>query len=208
MNDTTNTSQLTSSLPWHELFPDLLWIFFWVLLLVITKDFIKTAIITLLNRLKHGAGIKIGSFELQELKVKAGGQIQNKRFRTSEDLNNVRENERASLYSQQRGAMLVHKLYKSQKTEQLYDILIYLIPKKGCNLIQVTSVDYYFGKSWGRQIFTSNDRSNGFAIVTSAYGPFLCTAKINFNDGKNETAYRFIDFEMGDVALVVDDKTE
>lgn len=204
MKDTTNITGYMSSFPWDKLFPDVLWIVFWLLLLFITKDFIKTAITTLLNRLKHGAGVKIGSFELQELKVKPGGHFENNRFQVTDDINNLKENERAAFYSKHRGAMLVHKLYKSQKNEQLYDILIYLIPKKGCNLIQVTSVDYYFGKHWGKKIFTSNDRSNGFAIVTSAYGAFLCIAKINFNDGKSETVYRFVDFEMGDVAALVD----
>ena len=208
MKDTTNITAHLSGFPWDKLFPDILWILFWIILLLLTKDFIKTAITTLLNRLKHGAGVKIGSFELQGLKVVAGSEIQNNHFQTTADKDGVREKERASIYSAQRGAMLVHKIYKSQKDGQLYDILIYLIPKKECNIIQVTSVDYYFGKFWHNTIFTSTDRSNGFAIATSAYGPFLCTAKINFNDGTSETAYRFIDFEMGDVAALTKREVE
>jgi hypothetical protein len=202
MKDTTNAAGHLSGLPWEKLFPDILWIIFWIFILLFSKNFIKSAITTLLDRLKHGAGVKIGSFELEGLKVVQGGGIQKNHFKETSDKNGVRENERASIYSTHRGAMLVHKIYKSQKDGQLYDILIYLIPKKDCNIIQVTSVDYYFGKFWDNTIFTSTDRSNGFAIATSAYGPFLCTAKINFNDGNSETIYRFIDFEMGDVATV------
>lgn len=191
---------------WNNLFPDLLWILFWGILLFLTKDFIKTVITTLLSRLKHGAGIKIGSFELEGLKVIPGASIQNNHFNIAEDKDKFRAKERASLYARQRGAMLVHKIYKSQKNRQLYDILIYLVPKKGCNLIQVVSVEYYFGKHWDEKIFTSSDRTNGFAIATAAYGPFLCTAKINFNDDDNETIYRFIDFEMGDVAAITKER--
>lgn len=203
MIDTTaNTTEYLGGFPWDKLFPDILWMMFWIIILLLAKGFIKTTITTLLNRLKHGAGVKIGSFELQGLKVVAGSEVQNNHFQTTIDKNSLRESERASIYSTQRGAMLVHKIYKSQKDGQLYDILIYLIPKKNCNIIQVTSVEYYFGKFWHNKIFTSSDRSNGFAIATSAYGPFLCTAKINFNDGESETVYRFIDFEMGDVAAL------
>jgi hypothetical protein len=33
--------------------------------------------------------------------------------------------------------------------------------------------------------------------------PFLCTAKINFNDGEHASVYRYIDFEMGNVAELI-----
>ena len=203
MKDSTNISNQISSFPWDKIFPDLLWIIFWLIIIFLSKDLIKIAITALLNRLKHGAGVKIGSFELQGLKVTAGQEIQNNHFQTTIEKSGLREKERSNYYAEHRGAMIVHKLYKSQKDGQLYEILIYLIPKKNSNLIQVLSVEYYFGKFWGSKIFTSTDRSNGFAIATSAYGPFLCTAKINFNDGNSTTVYRFIDFEMGDVALMI-----
>ncbi|KAB8155147.1 hypothetical protein EZY14_004480 [Kordia sp. TARA_039_SRF] len=192
--------------PWENLFPDILWISFWLFLLFITKEFIKKIITALLNRVKHGAGMKIGSFELDGLKVSGNNNLSNNHFEISEDQNNMRGKDRANVYKLHRGAMLTHKIFKSKKDGQLYDILIYVIPNKSSNLIQVKSVEYYFGKFWGHKIFTSNDRSNGFAIATSAYGPFLCTAKINFNDGKSELVYRYIDFEMGNVAEITNDE--
>jgi hypothetical protein len=48
-----------------------------------------------------------------------------------------------------------------------------------------------------RRIFTSIDRANNFAISTSAYGPFVCTAEIHFADGTKIMAWRYIDFELG-----------
>jgi len=79
---------------------------------------------------------------------------------------------------------------------QLYDILIYVIPHKS-SLAGVISVEYFFGTYWGNKIFPSHDRSRGFPIFTSAYGAFLCTAKVLFNDGTFVVISRYIDFEMG-----------
>ena len=202
MKDTANISGHLSSFPWEKIFPDILWIIFWVVIILLTKDFIKTAITTLLNRLKHGAGVKIGSFELQGLKVTENTDIKNSNYEITIDKNDERYKARRAFYDKQRGVMPVNKIYKSQKAGQLYDILIYVIPHKGSNLIQVTSVEYFFGKNWGSKIFKTEDRSNGFAIVTSAYGAFLCSIKINFNDGTDVMVYKYIDFEMGDVAAI------
>ena len=190
---------------WESLFPDILWILFWLILLFSTRKFIKTAITTLINRLKHGAGMKIGSFELDGLKVSGANNLTNNHFEISKDETNLRSKDRNNVYALHRGAMLTHKIFKSKKNGQLYDILIYVIPNKSSTLIQVTSVEYYFGNFWGNKIFSSKDRSNGFAIATSAYGPFLCTAKINFNDGESSMIYRYIDFEMGNVAEIMND---
>ena len=192
--------------PWKNIFPDILWILFWLILLIVTRKFVKKIITALLNRVKHGAGMKIGSFELDGLKVGGNNNLANNHFEINEDQNNLRGKDRVDIYALHRGAMLTHKIFKSKKDGQLYDILIYIIPNKSSNLIQVKSVEYYFGRFWGNKIFTSNDRSNGFAIATSAYGPFLCTAKINFNDGKSAMVYRYIDFEMGNVAEITNDE--
>jgi len=203
MKDTANISGHLTSFPWENMFPDVLWIIFWVVLIFLTKNFIKAAITTLLNRLKHGAGVKIGSFELQGLKVTENTDIKNSTYEITIDKNDERYKARRAFYDNQRGVMPVSKIYKSQKDGQLYDILIYVIPHKGSNLMQVISIYYYFGKNGVRKIFKTNDRSNGFAIVTSAYGAFLCSIKINFNDGTDITVYKYIDFEMGDVAAII-----
>jgi hypothetical protein len=61
----------------------------------------------------------------------------------------------------------------------------------------VQSVDYYFGRHWESKVFTSRNRENRFAISTSAWAPFTCTARVNFTDGEHAFLHRFIDFEMG-----------
>ncbi len=104
-----------------------------------------------------------------------------------------------------RRLFLVHRLAPSKQPNQLYDILIYLIPHKDATLACVQKVDYYFGHHWNNRIFTSIDRASGFAISTSAFGPFVCTAEIHFTDKENtdkknpKMIWRYIDFEMGTI---------
>ena len=158
---------------WNKLFPDILWIIFWLIILYACRNFLATAITSLLNRLKHGAGVKLGTFELEALTVTSASVIKNPKYQVSTDTSGQREKERSSIYKVQRGIMLVHKIFKSLQDGQTYDILIYLIPHHGSNLIQVTKVEYFFGKMWHNHIFSANDRSNGFAIATCAYVSFL-----------------------------------
>jgi hypothetical protein len=109
-----------------------------------------------------------------------------------------RYKERKSYYGPNRGIFLVHKLAPSKNPKQLYDILLYLIPHKDATLAPVQKVEYYFGRyGWKNRIFTSIDRASGFKISTSAYGPFVCTAKIYFTDSKDAMIWRYVDFEAG-----------
>lgn len=191
---------LITAFPWDECFPDLFWIAFWIGLFWIFRKYIVETLKALTGRLKHGAGIKIGSFEMDGLKVGAGGVLPNNHFIITPDSDGKRNAERQKIYDDLRQVMVVNKLFKSQKDGQIFDILLYVVPKRGYNLIQLIRVEYFFGKYWGNKIFTSQDRSNGFAIATSAYGPFLCTVRLHFNDGTSVDTYRYVDFEMGDSA--------
>lgn len=93
--------------PWAMIFPDLLWISFWLLLIILTKDSLFTAINVLLSRLKHGAALKFGAFEIAEIKVSAATAIADKKFHTMGEL-------RFRHYEAARFIMLVHKIFKSQ----------------------------------------------------------------------------------------------
>ena len=79
----------------------------------------------------------------------------------------------------------------------LYDIQLYVVPHKDATLVNLSKVEYYFGRHWGGQIFTSVDRARGFPITTSAYGEFMCTGKLYFSDGETVMVNRYVDFEMG-----------
>lgn len=110
---------------------------------------------------------------------------------------------RTEHYTTTRRIMLAHRLFQSSRPDQVYDVLIYLIPHGEGSLVEVTGVEYFFGRYWANKIFQSCDRSHGYPILTSAYGTFLCCARVTFNDGTTQILFRYIDFEMGAYAPVL-----
>ena len=116
------------------------------------------------------------------------------------ELGRAREAYRRSV----RRIMLVHRLFRSTKPGQVYDVLIYLIPHKQGTLVEVSGVEYFFGRYWKNEVFRSDDRSRGYPVLTSAYGTFLCCARITFNDGRRQVLFRYIDFEMGAYAPLLE----
>jgi hypothetical protein len=177
----------------------------WVLLIVGVVWWLGSELKALLSacvsRIKAGGQFKAGWFEIGPasglVAVASDFSKEDSRVGVYADSDHRRENERKALRQAARDVMLVHRLQRSTQDRQLYDILIYVLPHKGASLAGVTRVEYYFGKYWKDKIFPSSDRSRGFPIVTSAYGPFLCTALVTFNDGTTTTLSRYIDFEMG-----------
>lgn len=157
----------------------------------------------LASRLRSGAALKLAGLEIGEdsgLNAKPGDfSGEDSRIGVRED-DGARKRQRDALYSESRGVMLTHRLQRSSQDGQLYDILIYVIPHKSLSLAGVCTVEYFFGHYWGDKIFPSHDRSRGFPVVTSGYGPFLCTAKVIYNDGAEFVTSRYIDFEMGGCA--------
>jgi hypothetical protein len=157
-------------------------------------------------RIEAGSAVKIGPFEFGSLqgipavgsdRIGAAEFVLKSSHRASKEWSNVRE---AYYGPRERAAALVHRLYRSRTAGQLYDALIYILPHKEASLAGVSRVEYYFGTFWGDRVFESTDRSRGFPIKVSAYGPFLALARLYYNDGSTRLLHRYIDFEMGDVA--------
>jgi hypothetical protein len=187
--------------PWAIL-PNLLWFIFALIALRLFKDDLRTLLSNVVQRVKAGAALRIGSFELGETRyISPTGDIPRKGniSKVQVDKNGDRHKERENYYEPNREVFLVHRLAPSERPNQLYDILIYLIPHRDATLACVQKVDYYFGHHWKSRIFTSIDRESGFAVSTSAFGPFVCTAKIHFTDGESAMIWRYIDFEMGEM---------
>lgn len=171
-------------------------------LALLFKDGLRELLRIATWRIRTGSQVKIASFELGASYVSAGDGLVGKGglHDARADEGNVRFEERRKYYEPNRRLFLVHKVAPSKDPEQLYDILIYLVPHhKEASLAAVSRVEYYFGKSWGSRIFASIDRATSFSISTSAYGPFVCTASIHFTDGESVMLSRYIDFEMGAV---------
>lgn len=169
-----------------------------VVLLAYRRPF-RVLLTSLGHRLTHGAFLRVGPVELGGIHVTPGPDIsrQDSARGVFQDSQGTREQERKRYYAAARGIMLVHKLLRSREPGQLYDAVLYVIPHGTASLAAVARVEYFFGHMWGHRVFPSTDRSRGFPVVTSAYGPFLYSAKLYFTDGSTATVFRYADFEMG-----------
>jgi len=185
---------------WNSL-STFIWAALIILVIVVFRKELRVLFQLLNRRVRLGAGIKLGSLEVSQAYVDpGGGKVTGGAVRAVRvDSDGKRHAQREQYYQPNRLLMLVHRIVPSEHPDQLYDILLYLVPHPttDASLVGVKHVEYYFGKSWGRKVFQSVDRANGFAIATSAYGPFVCTAEIHFADGEVVTVSRYVDFEMG-----------
>jgi hypothetical protein len=162
---------------------------------------IRRALSSLVWRLKSGAYVKVSSFELGATYIdpKKGEAAHSNIVEVKKDKGDARYNERGKYYKPNRDVFLVHRIKPSNDPNELYDIELYLLPHKSASLVPVQRVEYYFGKYWHDRIFVSTDRSSGFLVSTSAYGPFVCTAEVHFTDGDVVMLSRYVDFEMGSI---------
>jgi hypothetical protein len=194
--------------------PTLLWVGLIVTVLCLLWKPLSELIIHLVARIRAGAPMKIGSVEFGALRTEqhhvpspTGESSSAPEYpesgapygpmdplsKSASELTAAR----TKYYQETRRIMLVHRLFRSGRPDQVYDVLIYLLPHGQANLVEVAGVEYFFGRYWANKIFESSDRSRGFPILTSAYGTFLCCARVRFNDGSVEDLFRYVDFEMG-----------
>jgi len=118
------------------------------------------------------------------------------------------DDSRNQLYRENRNVFLAHRLKSSDDPEQLYDIAIYLIPHRSNDprhfrddLSDVSEAEFFLGKYFANQVFRVKNRGGAIGIIASAYGPFMCTCCVTFDDGHKVLLSRYIDFEMGSVGL-------
>jgi hypothetical protein len=179
--------------------PTIMWVVLALVILVLFFTKFSDLLSSLIWRVRCGSPVKLGTFEFGATYVSPNGDISKAAgsLETLQDKDGLRSNDRNQRYKTNRGLFIVHRLAISKEPKQLYDIEIYLIPHKDATLACVQYVDYYFGHYWGDKIFRSHDRARGFSISTSAYGPFVATAKVFFSDDQSCVVSRYIDFEMG-----------
>jgi hypothetical protein len=159
--------------------------------------------------MRTGAALKLFSLELGQSYVRPNmdnsGDESTVQHYTDEHERRYRQ--RDQYYKPNRNIQVVHRIAPSQHAGMLYDIQIYVLPHKDGTLINVNKVEYYFSKHWGNQIFVCIDRARNFAITTSAYGAFMCTAELFFSDGQSVIVNRYIDFEMGGLENIESEKS-
>jgi hypothetical protein len=181
------------------------WPFFALFLLLLIRRELRALLRTLSDRLRSGAAVKMGAFEVGAVNVNHI-DLAEPSSEARKD-NGPRTKDRNDYYQNCRSVLLVHRIAKSRTEGQEFDILVYVIPHedKG-TLAAISKVEYFFGRFWQNTIFTSTNRYAGFPVRLCAYGPTLCTAQIYFTDGHSVILHRYLDFEMGGSAPLVADE--
>jgi len=109
----------------------------------------------------------------------------------------AREKEREELYRRNRGLFLVHRWQASSTPGQIADIQIELRQHGEGPLTQglVKCVEYHLGPRFARHTLVQSNGEENFRLEVSAYGPFLCLARVVFDDGSEPVELeRYIDF--------------
>ena len=185
-----------------KIIPSVLWFIFAVGLGWHFRNRINGFIEVVAWRLKAGAPFEVSNFKMGAIQIspltKRPEAGRTGSFRQDNgDFHKMRQSLRDL------NIFIVHKIAPSEKNDQLYDVLIYLVTGlRYGNLSGVKSVEYYFGSYWDKNVFEVVDRPSGFSISTSAFAPFTCTARILFSDGRTAILHRLIDFEMGVIGTV------
>jgi hypothetical protein len=108
-----------------------------------------------------------------------------------------REEKRVAVYERNRGLFLVHRWQPSSTAGQIADIQIELRQHGEGPLTQglVKCVEYHLGPRFARHTLVQSNREENFRLEVSAYGPFLCLARVVFDDGSEPVELeRYIDF--------------
>jgi hypothetical protein len=104
--------------------------------------------------------------------------------------------ERKDILEESRRLFIVHVLTPTDIPGQKYSVYIYVKRPDNEETSDVRKAEFYFGKSWRNQIFTGKHEGKVIGVRTAAYGEFLCTCRVTFQDGHEVMLYRHIDFEM------------
>jgi len=185
-------------------FQSLTWAFLIVIGIRIFRVRFDELLKAIIYRVEMGSSVKAGVFELGELEdlervepsTSTDKSLANQNFADVE----VRAKQRQEIYSNRRNLFIAHLLTPSKLPEQKYDIYMYLIrhpdEKLPSNLSDVVSAEFYFGKYWGNRVFEATRVGSRIGVATSAYGSFLCTCRVRFEDGYEIILDKYIDFEM------------
>ena len=62
----------------------------------------------------------------------------------------------------------------------------------------IAKAEFYFGESWGNEIFPVLNTGSVIGVRTHAWGTFLACCRLTFTDVTRETVilYRYLDFHM------------
>lgn len=178
----------------YDMVPEVLMLLFVIAMALWARKPLKIIFESIAIRIRRGAAVQFGQFKLDEFRVSNVTPTAVGEIRSFVDEN--RERNRSRIYEKTNGTFLAVRLLPSEEKKQIYDCLIYVVRHKG-KISQISRVEYYLGHAWGHQVFTSRAFDKRFMIVVSAYGPFLCLARVFFKDGQEIETWRYVDFNTG-----------
>lgn len=178
-----------------------------IVLALIFKRSVRAMIDGLTLRLKRGATVKLGAFELGGIGAAqpADATKNASALYSGEAPAGIKEAHVAE-QTRVRKMMLVHRLFRASDAEGIYEVIVFLVPRFDGSLIEVKRVGYFFGQNWNSLQYFSVDRTRGFAVRTRTALPLFCQADIEFNDGTTQRVFRDIDLEMADLAPLIESK--
>jgi len=101
--------------------------------------------------------------------------------------------------------MLAHVYRPSTEPGQAFDIFIFVVrhekgtdrpPKTKFTEIEIRKADFFFGESWGNQVFAVPNTGGIIGVRTHAWGTFLATCKVTLTEHEPVVLHRYIDFFM------------
>lgn len=195
---------------WIPLFQTLVWLVFVIAIVWYFRSNCSAILQAITKRIESGAIVKAGptGFELgaitKELeKLPDAPQRVVKAIKPDEPTD--WRLKRAEKYKSVGGYMLVHVYRPSALLSQKYDIFLFIVRhQKGTEgpprrqFEEITKAEFYFGESWGNQVFTAENTGGVIGVRTHAWGTFLACCRLTFNDEKREPIilYRYVDFHM------------
>jgi hypothetical protein len=191
------TENITKHIDLGSFLQTILWILFISAILIIYREKIKVLLEIIVYRVREGCFIKIGPIIIGKgLNFLPSLNNMQSDIKVSID-DGQREVLRRQKYGDNKGLFIAHILRPSA-IERYWNIYIYLIRHKSKSFSDIKYVEFFFGHKWGNKIYTIENKNKNklIGIITSAYGPFLCSCRVQFKDGSKYDLYKYIDFEM------------
>lgn len=171
---------------------------------------VKELLRALREQIVQGASVKYGELELKGIPL-SDFPLADPSVYTIAPADDGLFKKRHENYSESKNIFLVHRVKKSGQLHEptglpIFDVSVYLLGHKHFGALNdVKWVEYYFGKffkertdhEYGSKYVVKNSK-NGFAVRTTAYGPTLCEARVEFHDGSTALMSRYVDFEGTD----------
>lgn len=192
-----NLIKLKDYVPFFQTF---LWIILFLVIVFVFRKFINLLLDIIVDRLRQGSSFKAGPLEVGE-KLSQLEYVSQNDTKIIAPSANDREEQRVSIYKENRGLFLTHLIYPTDRTGQGWDIFIYLIrhqekETKDLRFSDIKKAEFFFGHMWGNQIYEEKVKHGMIGVKTSAYAPFLCTCFVTTTDGAVIKLNRYIDFEI------------